>query len=94
MDDRRKTIPPIISPIVDEQRGNDEQIVMPTHSGYYAVQQRRAIAATRQCTEAACATMLLASVGRWSDPVRNLPASYVDEQRSDVRTRLLATGFG
>ena len=38
--------------------------------------------------------MLLASVGRWSDPVRNLPASYVDEQRSDVRTRLLATGFG
>jgi len=66
---------------------------MPTHSGYYAVQQRRAIAVTRQCTETAFATMLLASVERWSDPVRNLPASYVDEQRSDVRTRLLAAGF-
>ena len=26
MDDRRKTIPPIISPIVDEQGGNDEQM--------------------------------------------------------------------
>ena len=33
---------------VDEQRGNDEQIVMP--AGYYAARQRRAIAVTRQRT--------------------------------------------
>ena len=66
-----------------------------SYKSYYAARQRRAIAATRQRTFAGRrhhAARQRGALARWHTGTR--PASYVGKQRSDVRTHLLAAGFG
>ena len=72
--------------------GRDEGM---SYTSYYAARQRRAIAATRQRTFAGRrhhAARQRGALARWHTGPR--PASYVGKQRSDVRTHLLAAGFG
>jgi hypothetical protein len=65
------------------------------NAGYYAACQRRDIAVTRKRTLAGRrhhAARQRGALARWHTGTR--PASYVGKQRSDVRTRRLAAGFG
>ena len=65
------------------------------NAGYYAARQRRAIAVTRQrilVGRRHHAARQRGAMARLHSRTR--PASYVGKQRSDVRTHLLAAGFG
>jgi hypothetical protein len=63
--------------------------------GYNVARQRRAVAVTRQRPHVGRRHHAARQRGALARlRTRTWPASYVGKQRSDVRPRLLATGFG